>query len=805
MFRIRIIAHNKYNLLLLCLPILLGWSEAGNSIEKAKSAIQSAPPKENPRLNLTDAEKKWLKEHPTINVIDDFSWPPYIYRDNDGNLAGIASSYIALFTKKLGTQFTPQFNHNWEEAIDYFKSGKSDLLPALVRTEQREAFIRFTKPYISFPVVVATRNDSPFIDSLENLAGKRVGLVKGYLNEDRLTKGYVDLKVVPLLNVATGVLALADGKVDAFVGNLGVIYYEMHRLNLDSIKIAAPTPYIDDLSFGVRKDWPELVSILNKTLATITDREKSAIKNDWIGITVKFGTKLSTILIWLVPTLLITFGIISFVLIWNRRLEREVAVRQRTERALKIAKESAEKASLTKTTFLANMSHELRTPLNAILGFSRMMGQDSDATTHQLDRLAIINRSGEHLLEMINEVLDLSKIEAGQMNFEPRDFDLKQLLEDISCMFEVRTEEVGLIYKKEIDAGLARYIEADAGKIRQILINLLGNAVKFTPGGYVSLRANTVLIQDDPEKSLLQLEVEDSGRGISSEQLEQIFQPFIQAGNYSYAIEGSGLGLTISKSFIELMNGKIEVKSELGKGSLFKVELPIIQLDELSPEILKPFSKQVVNLEPNQPAWRILVVEDNLDNQLLLSDFLTQVGFNVQQAENGQQAVSLFKQWRPHFIWMDLRMPIMNGYEATRQIRDLPDGNDVRIVALTASIMPDSDLQAIDAGCDDLMRKPFLEQDVFQCIEDQLGVKYVFNEIGTQHASPQSNHKTNETEFSSINKTLNTQLCKAVENKNDELMNESITKLRKTNPAMAELLTMLAKDQRYDQILELLN
>ena len=543
---------------------------------------------------------------------------------------------------------------------------------------------------------------------------------------------------------------------------------------------------------------------MNKTLDTISDREKSAIKNDWIGVTVKFGTNLNTIITWALPILAIIIAIISFVFVWNRRLEREVSARQRTEVALKAAKESAEKANLAKTSFLANMSHELRTPLNAILGFSRMMGSDSAATIPQLDRLAIINRSGEHLLEMINEVLDLSKIEAGQMDLDIREINLPQLLEDMNNMFEMRAKDAGLLYSFEIDDKLAQYIEVDVGKLRQILINLLGNAVKFTQKGSVTLRARTIPMKGHNGQSILELEVEDSGPGIHQEQLESIFEPFVQVGDYAYAIEGSGLGLTISKSFIDLMDGNIEVKSELGKGTLFKVELPIVQLDELGLDGLKPIIQKIIGLEPEQTAWRILVVEDNLDNQLLLSDFLTQVGFDVQQAEDGQEAVKIFSQWQPHFIWMDLRMPIMDGYEATRQIRSLPGGNDVRIVALTASVMPDTDQYAIDVGCDDLIRKPFLEQDIYECLEDQLGVRYVFDESTNPLSQSQLVQNNDKATGPIINKPLSTQLYNAVKNKDPELMAEHIQKLRKIDPAMAELLSMLFKDERYEQILELL-
>ncbi len=285
-----------------------------------------------PNLGLTEEEKQWLEAHQTISVVDDFAWPPFTFQDGDGKFAGIAASYFEMFTEKLGVKFQPQFGRSWAEALDAIKSGKSDILPSLIRTPEREEYMNFTRPFISFPVILATRIDSPFIDGLNDMAGKRVGVVKGYLIEKRLTEGFPQIQVTPFANVAEGVEALAEGKVDAFAGNLGVISYEKNRLGLDDIKVAAPTSIVDELSFGVRKDWPELVSILNKVIDSMTAHEKAAIKNTWMGITVQLGTQLTTVFKWAIPILLIGFVIITFIVIWNRRLKNEVVERIEAER-----------------------------------------------------------------------------------------------------------------------------------------------------------------------------------------------------------------------------------------------------------------------------------------------------------------------------------------------------------------------------------------------------------------------------------------------------------------------------------------
>ncbi|MDD5755407.1 MAG: ATP-binding protein, partial [Methylococcales bacterium] len=380
------------------------------------------------------------------------------------------------------------------------------------------------------------------------------------------------------------------------------------------------------------------------------------------------------------------------------RLHLEQLVIARTLE-LEAAKAKAEAANRAKSIFLSNMSHELRTPLNAILGFSELMSLDNEVSIKQKENLAIINRSGAHLLNMINDVLDISKIEAGRLELDIQAFDLIGLLNDIGVMINIRAVKKQLRFALDIAPDTAQFIRTDSGKLRQVLINLLGNAIKFTEKGSVILRARIKAL-------VLTLEVIDSGMGIPANKLHELFKPFVQLVQNNADVQGTGLGLVISKSLVELMGGTISVNSEFGIGSTFKIDLPV-KLATATDVIAGENIKVVKHLAPNQPVWRLLVVDDNADNRLLLATMLADMGFQIREAENGQEVIKVFEDWKPHLIWMDMRMPVMNGYEATMKIRQLAGGDKVKIIALTASAFKEQHSNIIKAGCDAVLHKPF--------------------------------------------------------------------------------------------------
>ena len=404
---------------------------------------------------------------------------------------------------------------------------------------------------------------------------------------------------------------------------------------------------------------------------------------------------------------------------------------EKSSQQLQLKAQEAEAANLAKSSFLAHMSHELRTPLNAILGFSQLMWRDESITTQQKESLEMINRSGEHLLNLINDVLEMSKIEAGKISLNNEPFDLHWLLQTIQEMFQIRAEAKGLWFKFQLADNLPQYIVGDSHKLRQLLINLLSNAVKFTHTGGVTLQASTCSSEGlgfpkgSPSKQVqLCFEVTDTGQGIAKEELNKLFDPFVQTASGIQSQAGTGLGLAISRQFAKLMAGTIQVQSSLGVGSTFTFNIQVELAD--SPTKERKFIQRVKQLAPGQANYRIAVVDDRETNRLVLVKLLASVGFQPRTATNGQEAIALWQSWQPDLIWMDMRMPIIDGYEATRQIKQQSNVKRTIIIAITASAFEEQRAKILDAGCDDLVAKPFTEQVIFDKLTQYLGVKFIY-------------------------------------------------------------------------------
>ncbi|MCW5315448.1 response regulator [Nostoc sp. KVJ3] len=414
-----------------------------------------------------------------------------------------------------------------------------------------------------------------------------------------------------------------------------------------------------------------------------------------------------------------------------------------SQTALEQAAEQAAIANHAKSQFLAKMSHELRTPLNAILGFTQLMNRSDTIPSQFQEHLSIISRSGEHLLNLINDVLEMSKIEAGKLQLTENSFDLHQLIHSITDMVALKALEKGIALLTEQHPSVPRYIYGDESKLRQILLNLLSNAIKFTTTGSVTLRLqafvnslNSIPSPDSKPIITLHLEVEDTGCGIAQSDIETVFEAFIQTERGRHA-QGTGLGLSISRQFARLMGGDITVQSTLNQESTFicKILLSLVNSVDI---IASPATHTVIGLEAGQPTYRILVVEDLKENRNLLVMLLESVGFEVCAAENGYEAIALWSEWHPHLILMDIQMPGIDGYETTRQIREKESGQEVVIMALTAYAFEEDYAASIQAGCNDHITKPFLETFLFDKIAQYLGVRYRYREAALPRLDQQT-------------------------------------------------------------------
>lgn len=505
----------------------------------------------------------------------------------------------------------------------------------------------------------------------------------------------------------------------------------------------------------------------------------------------------------------------------------EITERIMIEQELRCAKDAAEASNAAKSQFLANMSHELRTPLNAILGFAELMLNADNLTLTQRDDLQIILQSGENLLELINEILDLSKIEAERMALNPSTFDLTYLLNDLEELLKPKAHAKGLQFIVDCHPDVPPVIQADAQKLWQVLLNLLNNALKFTQAGCVSLQVSRLTSDDpssEPHALRLQFRIQDTGFGIDPEELQTLFTPFSQteAGRQSH--QGTGLGLVISRKFVQLMGGDITVKSQLGFGSTFQFSIEA-QVAALPPEVATPkLSRRVVGLAPADVHYRILVVDDIPEHHQPLVRLLQSVGFETQVATTGEEAIALWMDYNPHLIWLDVRLPDLDGYEVVKRIRAvereqaflaLPQREkpiaagsftplQTVIIALSASVLPEDCQRMLDAGCDDFVAKPYSEATIFNLMQQYLGVHYLYDDSLKASLDPSSSDEEALTQaLASMPSSWLKQVHFAAQIGDDEEILRLLQQVPPSQDWLADRLAELARYLQLDRILDL--
>ena len=500
---------------------------------------------------------------------------------------------------------------------------------------------------------------------------------------------------------------------------------------------------------------------------------------------------------------------------------------RRAKEAADVARIAAEAANRAKSIFLANMSHELRTPLNAILGFSELLTHSTNLTAEQQDNLATIGRSGEHLLALINDILKLSKIEAGRAELQTEPFDLYKMLLGLKEMFRLHAEQKGVALNFERAASVPHYIHADASKLRQVLINLLGNAVKFTSEGHITLRIQATNIS--ATQARLHFEIEDTGIGIMDEELDKVFDAFVQTSSGQQSQQGTGLGMPISRQYVQMMGGDISVDSQLEEGSRFQFDI-VVDVVRAEQVTERHKLQRVISLEPGQTCTRVLIVDDIAASRQLLIQLLHPLGLEVREASNGAQALAVWEEWHPHLIFMDIRMPVMDGWEATRRIKEAESKRQAArnkkqearskgqetsnehpasgiIVALTASVFEDDRARALAWGCDDFLRKPFRESEVFSMLEKHLHLGFIYEAYKPPHTSKYSeplalsNAATPPVNPQSLPAEWLKTMRQACHDGDLEWLERLIAQVETEYPTFAKHLSHLAYNYQHDEIL----
>ncbi len=509
--------------------------------------------------------------------------------------------------------------------------------------------------------------------------------------------------------------------------------------------------------------------------------------------------------------------------IQNQWVHRDKQQAQMDKLQAELAQKQADFANQAKSEFLANMSHELRTPLNAIIGFSQIVSHSHLLSKEDQENLRIINRSGDHLLSMINDILDMSKIEAGRITLNETVFDLYCLMDDVRDICKIRFENKGLFMRFERDPDVPRYIRTDETRLRQLLINLLNNAAKFTNKGGVTVRlkGRTNPVNESNDTACLRFEVEDTGPGIRPEDIDRIFNPFVQDKTGLESSEGTGLGLPISRKFAQLMKGDITVESHVGKGSLFKIDIQVSRRDHHESQEQK-FHRKVIALKPvhqndksldGQPfSYRVLIVDDVSTNRLVLTKLLSPVGFEIREASNGQEAIEAWKDWQeeghpPDLIWMDIYMPVLDGQQATKEIKQMAkqQGCNTVIIAISASTLNKNVEAIISEGCDDFVSKPFTESEIFEKMSKHLGISYLYEELDKTNESDSS--KKNEEILEMIrNLPLNWKraMKQAIEEINPNQISILLEQIREQDEKLTDAIQMKIDQFEYNKILEII-
>ena len=660
-------------------------------------------------LALTQDEKRWLRLNPIVNFTGDANWLPFEGLDEQGSYVGIVADFLTHIEQQTGIHFTKSFGEDWDASLAMALDGRADIISAgHSNLKLREGFTP-VEPYISNPIVIVKTEKDSFVDSLTDIEDNRIAVVRNASFVPRVRQLYPEHNFIGVESVVQGLEGVSTGQYDAMLGTMAMVNHTIGELGSYNLRIVGKTGLDTRLTLFVRNDKPKLHSIINKVLLNVEGSLRQEIFNRWIKQRYVERPNYELIATIVVVSLII----VGIFLYWNRRLSEEVRLRMATEAELKIAKERAESATQAKSAFLSNMSHEIRTPMNAIVGFTELLSEGITDKQHQ-GFIKTIQSAGNSLLTLINDILDLSKIEAGKLDIHKVATNPHALFDDVGKLFMVELDKKQLDFLYDIDKDIPRSLMIDTARLRQILFNLIGNAVKFTDKGYVRLKARQQPCEDDAQLVDLLITVEDTGVGIATQDLAHVFGAFDQSryqDNQKYG--GTGLGLAISQRLAGLMDGHISVTSKLGSGTRFELVLHRV---EVSAHVVTQNKEDKVADQTSvqfKPAV-VLIVDDVEINRLLVQECFSGTPLDFLSAGSGPEALAILEQQPVDLILMDIRMPGMDGYEAAEKAKLI---QDKPVIALTATVMDPLDQSFIDSPFDAYLKKPVFKKELFESLQ----------------------------------------------------------------------------------------